>query len=52
MAERIVHGLELIEVEMMDGHHFAVLNPAQHIFEPIVQQHPVGRSVSASWCAM
>ncbi len=43
MAERIVDGLELIEVEMMDGHHFAVLNPAQRIFEPVVQQHPVGQ---------
>ena len=43
MAERIVDGLELIEVEMMDGHHFAALNPAQHVFEPVVQQHPVGK---------
>ena len=43
MAERIVDGLELIEVEMMDGHHFRVLNPAQRVFEPVVQQHPVGQ---------
>ncbi len=41
MPERIVDGLELVEVEMMDGHQFPRLNPAQRLFESVVQQHPV-----------
>ena len=43
MAERIVHGLELIEIEMMDRDRFLAVDPAaQRLFEPLVQQHPVG----------
>ena len=43
MAERVVDGLELIEIEMMDRDRFLAVNPAaQRLFEPLVQQHPVG----------
>ena len=44
MAERIVHDLELIEIEVMDRDRFLAVNPAaQRLFEPLVQQHPVGK---------
>jgi hypothetical protein len=42
MTECIVHGLELIEIKVMNRHHFVALNPAQRAFEPLIQQHAIG----------
>ena len=44
MAKRIVHRLELIEIEVMNRDHFLAMNSAaQRMFEPLVQQHAVGQ---------
>ena len=43
MAERVVHRLELIEIEVMNRDHFLAMNSAaQGMFEPLVQQHAIG----------
>ena len=43
MAERIVDGLELIEIEVVNRHHLLAMNAlAQRLFEPLVQQHAIG----------
>ena len=43
MAKGIVHGLELIEIKVVHRHYFLAVNPvAQRLFEPLVQQHPIG----------
>ena len=43
MAERVVDRLELVEIEMMQRHDFVAAHPRQRLFEPFVQQHPVGQ---------
>ena len=43
MAERVVHGLELIEIEVVNGDHARAFDPAaQRLFEPLVQQDAIG----------
>ncbi len=43
MAEGIVDGLEVIEIKVVHRHDFLAVNPvAQRLFEPLVQQHPIG----------
>ena len=44
VTERVVDGLELIEVEMVNRHHFSVRDPVQRAFEPVVQQHAIGQT--------
>jgi len=36
MTKRIVHGLELIEVEVMNRHHLLAIDQADRVFEPLV----------------
>ena len=43
MAERVVHRLKLVEVEMVNRHHLLALEPAQRLLQPLVQQYPVGQ---------
>ena len=42
MAERVVHGLELIEIEVMNRDHLVRLDAAERLFEPLVQQDAIG----------
>ncbi len=44
MTKRIVHGLELIEVKVMNRHHLLAIDHADRAFEPLVQQHAVGET--------
>ena len=43
MTEGVVDRLELIEVEVVDRHHLIVLEAAQRLLQPLVQQHAVGQ---------
>ncbi len=42
MTEGVVHRLELIEVEVMHGHHLLAVEVGEGLLEPFVQQHAVG----------
>ena len=44
MAERIVDGLEVVEVEQVRGHDLAALDAPQRVLEPLVEQHAVGQA--------
>ena len=44
MAQRVVDVLEVVEIEQMDGHHVAALDARQRLFEPLVEQHAVGKA--------
>ena len=43
MAERVVHGLEVVEIEQVDRHHLAAPHAREGVLEPLVQQHAVGQ---------
>ena len=43
MAERVVHGLEVVEVEQVHRHDLAALDAGQRMLEPLVEQHAVGQ---------
>ena len=43
MAERIVDGLELVEIEMVDRDHLLAVDAVQRLFQPLVQQHAIGK---------
>ena len=42
VAECIVDGLELVEIEMMNGNHFAVPESGERTFQPLIEQYPIG----------
>ena len=44
MAQRVVDGLEVVEVEQVDGHDLAALDARQRLLEPLVEQHAVGQA--------
>jgi len=42
MTKRIVDGLELVEIEVVNRQHFLAMNAlAQRLFQPLVQQHTI-----------
>ena len=43
MAERVVHRLEVVEVEQVHRHDLAALDAGQRVLEPLVEQHAVGQ---------
>ena len=43
MAEGVVHGLEVVEIEQVDRHHLAAPDAGERVLEPLVQQHAVGQ---------
>ncbi len=43
MAKRVVDGLELVEIEVVNRQHFLAMNAlAQRLLQPLVQQHAIG----------
>ena len=42
MAQRIVDGLEVVEVEQVYRHHSAASGAGERVLEPLVEQHAVG----------
>ena len=43
MAQRVVHRLEPVEIEVVDRDHFVAMDTAERLFQPLVQQDPVGQ---------
>ena len=43
MAERVVHGLEVVEIEHVDRHHLAAPDAREGLLEALVEEHAVGK---------